>query len=260
LQVCVFEPTPLLARDSKHGLDYWWVKTGQLDLDYRVVNLAWNHEGTRLLSAGESLQMWKFVERKTRFTIGGAVEEETDDDDENNDNEEESNSGSARCGNWESIWRVRPPNSVVFLAFSVDGTLFATAGRHDRLVRIWYQNQQLLLANSTFVAEDLPGGGRGRGETYGFIYVAHPRPVTGFSWRDTSRYMPRCAVANMLVTNCEDNISRLWCETVLPDDGLISLQHLDPEATQVGAWDSLIAGEISVYVFGTPGSGSGPVS
>ena len=123
---------------------------------------------------------------------------------------------------------MRPPNPVVFLAFSVDGTLFATAGRHDRLVRIWYQNQQLLLANTTFVAEDLGGN-----ETYGFIYVAHPRPVTGFSWRDTSRYMPRCAVANMLVTNCEDNISRLWCETVLPDDGLISLQQLDPEATQV---------------------------
>ena len=37
----------------------------------------------------------------------------------------------------------------------------------------------------------------------------------------------------MLVTNCEDNISRLWCETVLPDDGLISLQQLDPQASQV---------------------------
>ena len=37
----------------------------------------------------------------------------------------------------------------------------------------------------------------------------------------------------MLVTNCEDNISRLWCETVLPDDGLISLQQLDPQAAQV---------------------------
>ena len=43
----------------------------------------------------------------------------------------------------------------------------------------------------------------------------------------------RCAVANMLVTNCSDNISRLWCETVLPDDGLVSLQQLDPAATQV---------------------------
>ena len=37
----------------------------------------------------------------------------------------------------------------------------------------------------------------------------------------------------MLVTNCSDNISRLWCETVLPDDGLVSLQQLDPAATQV---------------------------
>ena len=222
----MFEPTPLLARDSKHGLDYWWVKTGQLDLDYRVVGLAWNHEGTRLLSAGESLQMWKFVERrKTKFDIGAVEEEE---EVKSTTDAGGRGGGATRGGNWDSIWRVRPPNPVVFLAFSVDGTLFATAGRHDRLVRIWYQNQQLLLANTTFVAEDLGGN-----ETYGFIYVAHPRPVTGFSWRDTSRYMPRCAVANMLVTNCEDNISRLWCETVLPDDGLISLQQLDPEATQV---------------------------
>lgn len=37
----------------------------------------------------------------------------------------------------------------------------------------------------------------------------------------------------MLVTNCEDNISRLWCETVLPDDGLVSLTQIDPAATQV---------------------------
>ena len=222
----MFEPTPLLARDSKHGLDYWWVKTGQLDLDYRVVGLAWNHEGTRLLSAGESLQMWKFVERpKTKFDIGAVEEEE---EVKSTTDAGGRGGGATRGGNWDSIWRVRPPNPVVFLAFSVDGTLFATAGRHDRLVRIWYQNQQLLLANTTLVAEDLGGH-----ETYGFIYVAHPRPVTGLSWRDTSRYMPRCAVANMLVTNCEDNISRLWCETVLPDDGLISLQQLDPEATQV---------------------------
>ena len=187
-----------------------------------MVGLAWNHEGTRLLSAGESLQMWKFVERsKTKFEIGAVDEEE-----EEKFADGANRGGGGGSGYWESIWRVRPPNPIVFLAFSVDGTLFATAGRHDRLVRIWYQNQQLLLANTAFELDE-------GHETYGFIYVAHPRPVTGFSWRDTSRYMPRCAVANMLVTNCEDNISRLWCETVLPDDGLISLQQLDPEATQV---------------------------
>ena len=26
---------------------------------------------------------------------------------------------------------------------------------------------------------------------YAFVYIAHPRAVTGFSWRTTSKYMPR---------------------------------------------------------------------
>jgi hypothetical protein len=52
------------------------------------------------------------------------------------------------------------------------------------------------------------------------------------------------------VTNCEDNISRLWCETVLPDDGLISLQHLDPEATQVGSVADPNPDPSDPYVFG----------
>jgi len=204
-KVCVFEPTPLLTRDSLHGLDYWWVQTAQLDLECKVASLAWNHEGTRLLTAGDVLQMWRYSDL-VKFNIG------------------DKGDGSS---SWECIWRVRPASSVVFLAFSADGTLFATAGRNDRLVRIWYQNQQLLLPNQSV---DLAVSSES--VTYSFIYVAHPRPVTGFSWRDTSRYMPRGAVANMLVTNCKDNICRLWSETVLPDDGLICMQQLDPTAAQ----------------------------
>jgi hypothetical protein len=34
----------------------------------------------------------------------------------------------------------------------------------------------------------------------------------------------------MLVTSCRDNICRLWVETVLPEDGLVDLQQLDPAA------------------------------
>jgi len=26
---------------------------------------------------------------------------------------------------------------------------------------------------------------------YDFVYLAHPRAVTGFSWRQTSKYMPK---------------------------------------------------------------------
>ena len=63
-KVKIFEPTPLLNRDSSHGLDYWWVQTGELDLECPVSSLAWNHEGTRLLTAGGVLQMWRFNEQK----------------------------------------------------------------------------------------------------------------------------------------------------------------------------------------------------
>ena len=50
--------------------------------------------------------------------------------------------------------------------------------------------------------------------SFGYIYVAHPRSVTAVSWRKTSKYMPKGAVANVLATSCTDNICRLWCETV----------------------------------------------
>ncbi|XP_033729309.1 dmX-like protein 2, partial [Pecten maximus] len=66
---------------------------------------------------------------------------------------------------------------------------------------------------------------------YSFVYIAHPRAVTGFSWRKTSKYMPRGSVANMLVTSCADNVCRLWCETILPDDGLVDLEQFDPATT-----------------------------
>ena len=49
---------------------------------------------------------------------------------------------SSGGGTWVCPWKVRPPNPVHFLAYSPDGTLFATAGANDRLVRIWYENQQ----------------------------------------------------------------------------------------------------------------------
>ena len=134
-------------------------------------------------------------------------------------------------------WKVRPPNPVHFLAYSPDGTLFATAGANDRLVRIWYENQQsksitrIKYESESFLEEAietfnlavlLPGQGqenlrltlRINEISFGYIYVAHPRGVTALSWRKTSKYMPKGAVANVLATSCADNICRLWCETV----------------------------------------------
>ena len=34
----------------------------------------------------------------------------------------------------------------------------------------------------------------------------------------------------MLVTSCLDNVCRVWCETVLPEDGIVSMAQIDPAA------------------------------
>lgn len=42
---------------------------------------------------------------------------------------------------WECVWRCKTAAPVTHLAFSPDGTLFATAGHNDRLVKIWFENK-----------------------------------------------------------------------------------------------------------------------
>uniref|UniRef100_A0A3Q3FPS4 Dmx like 1 n=1 Tax=Labrus bergylta TaxID=56723 RepID=A0A3Q3FPS4_9LABR len=66
---------------------------------------------------------------------------------------------------------------------------------------------------------------------FSFIYLGHPRSVTGFSWRKTSKYMPRGAVCNVLLTCCKDSVCRLWAETLLPGDSLLS-GHNNNHASQ----------------------------
>lgn len=39
-------------------LDYRWVQTGTLTTESSITSLSWNLEGTRLLTGGETLQMW----------------------------------------------------------------------------------------------------------------------------------------------------------------------------------------------------------
>lgn len=46
---------------------------------------------------------------------------------------------------WECVWRCKTAAPVTHMAFSPDGTLFATAGNNDRLVKIWFENKHCKL-------------------------------------------------------------------------------------------------------------------
>ncbi|XP_076053753.1 rabconnectin-3 alpha isoform X2 [Oratosquilla oratoria] len=218
--VCIFEPTPLVNQNSGHRLDYCWIQTGMIEAQCYINTLSWNLEGTRLLTAGDALQLWASPALKMGGDDPGPVHFDLGDEKEEDEL------------SWSCIWTCVTATPTVFLSFSPDGTLFATASSCDRLVKIWYDNKHVVHPvrphEGTSLASDLTR----TAISFGYIYLPHPGAVTGFSWRTTSKYMPKGSVSNMLVTSCRDNICRVWVETVLPDDGLVSLNHLDPVAAQ----------------------------
>ncbi|XP_017883774.1 dmX-like protein 2 isoform X2 [Ceratina calcarata] len=248
-QVCIFEPTPLIHSTCSHQLEYRWVQTGSLTTESNISALSWNLEGTRLLTGGELLQLWhqnitpfqeehlmKNVLRTQEgivtgreentsnvppdsatvtFSIGGDAESPAPAD---------SNSGN-EPGAWNCVWKCRTATPVHLMSFSPDGTLFATTGYNDRLVKIWFENKQLFSSRNmdhSNVTECLGS------DSYSFVYVAHPRAVTHLSWRKTSKYMPKRSGSNMLVTSCRDNICRVWAETIPPEvEGLANMSQFE---------------------------------
>ncbi len=104
------------------------METARLESHYRIATLSWNNDGNRLLTAGEQIQLWgnESADRVT-FEVGAPAPSST---------------AQQPPTGWSCLWKTRPANPVSYLAFSPDGTLFATAGKNDRLVRLWYQNQQ----------------------------------------------------------------------------------------------------------------------
>ncbi|XP_076387678.1 rabconnectin-3 alpha isoform X3 [Megachile rotundata] len=249
-QVCIFEPTPLIHSACSHQLEYRWVQTGSLTTDSNITSLSWNLEGTRLLTGGELLQLWhqniipfqkehaaKGDLLKTQegivtgceenasnvlpdsstvtFSIGGDAESPAPGD---------TNTGN-EPGAWNCVWKCRTATPVHLMSFSPDGTLFATTGFNDRLVKIWFENKQLFTTRNIEHTSVSQSTGN---DSYSFVYIAHPRAVTHLSWRKTSKHMPKGAVSNMLVTSCRDNICRVWAETIPPEiEGLANMSQFE---------------------------------
>ncbi|XP_046412753.1 dmX-like protein 2 isoform X1 [Neodiprion fabricii] len=249
-QVCIFEPTPLIHSTCSHQLEYRWVQTGSLQTDSHISSLSWNLEGTRILTGGELLQLWHqniqpFQEEHTATRVQKLQMEEAGDPNTVGSTSQDptggvtfsiggeadspgvgdSNMGSD-AGTWNCVWKCRTATPVHLMSFSPDGTLFATTGLNDRLVKIWFENKQL------FPTRSMDHSNFSQSTTneisYSFVYVAHPRAVTQLSWRKTSKYMPKGSVSNMLVTSCRDNICRVWAETIPPEiEGLANMSQFE---------------------------------
>lgn len=251
-RIFIFEPTPVIGQRSENRLDYNWIKTAEIEPNSAVNVMSWNIEGTKLLTGGTEIQLWCLSKHNERPVTPQVEEDGLQMKSLGKPSHETPPKHPTTSQLWACVWSCRTSTPVLYLAFSPDSTMFCSVGKADRLAKIWQQSatqtnmsslldtlnassSQAAIASCASLAS-MQGIGQSHhcsNLSFSFIYIAHPRAVTGISWRKSSKYMPKGAVANMLVTSCRDNICRLWVQTLLPEDGLVNVSHLEGVNTDV---------------------------
>ncbi|XP_019389138.1 PREDICTED: dmX-like protein 2 isoform X4 [Crocodylus porosus] len=189
-------------------------------------NLAWDPQGNRLLTATEYLQLWA-------PPSSDILEEEEEEEDDVPDSRIKEDKVLPVLNDWKCIWQCKTAVSVHLMAWSPDGEYFATAGKDDCLLKVWYP---MTGWKSSLLAQEREEKKKSSALVhFSFVYLAHPRAVTGFSWRNTSKYMPRGSVCNVLLTSCHDGICRLWAETLLPEDSLLGEQICETTTSSISS-------------------------
>ncbi|KRY70236.1 DmX-like protein 2 [Trichinella pseudospiralis] len=187
------------VRRPENGLNYQWFETFSFPFNSFVTCLSWNLDGLRLLVSSENeLQMLQHPIvndpcnlSDSNVNFGGIkFGLETDLD-----------SVAVVTKPWKCIWCSKINSPLRQVKFSPDSALFATCGKDDRVIRVWF-------LDSTETKSD-----NGEKLVYNYVCLQHPKPVVGFEWRKSGRYMLRGFVANVLISWCQDHISRIWCET-----------------------------------------------
>jgi WD40 repeat protein len=261
-KVFIYEPTPSIKKTALHNIHYKWIQVGFIEINSDIVCISWNNDGTRLLvgcSLG-TIQIWSYdsntiipneetvipnvtkptttsANRPVKFSI---CPEEEDDPTTSNAVHFSVNASSTQQKTkdnldsiksnpiFKKVWEKQLANAVKCLKFSPDGSLFASFGENDRLVKVWHEIKpfgQLINSNDELSSKESSC------VEYNCVYLAHPRAITSISWRQISKFMPRGMISNSLITCSKDNICRIWSETVVPDDGL--LHSSQNEATYV---------------------------
>lgn len=151
-----------LSTDSNHLINLRMEKTFTLSNDFIVETLAWEPiRGQFLLVGGSKLVLWEFKQ--------GFVSRLSKSSASSDDKALISEQLNKLFGDQE--YRIAATlqadsgdgeRAITSLSFSPDGALFASAGQHDRLVKVWY--------HSTLTG-------------FNFVYLPHARSVVDFEWR-----------------------------------------------------------------------------
>ncbi|KAG0029994.1 regulator of (H+)-ATPase in vacuolar membrane [Podila clonocystis] len=173
-----------------------WVLSATLECKH-VTSLAWRNDG-HLLTGSDHLTLW------------------------------------CQSGTWTKLWEKRQGSGIDLIQFTPDGKLFASMAKNDRLVKVWYQQE-----DST--------------TDFGFFYLPHPRAVSNFSWRkEKTNSASRESHINVLFTMARDGICRIWsplmllqpesmsiCAIIDPNQWLVSQQQSSNTQYPIHALDGM---------------------
>ncbi|EGG18410.1 WD-40 repeat-containing protein [Cavenderia fasciculata] len=190
------------------------------------------------------------------------------------------------------VWRSECSQPVHHISCSPDGSLFATAGKCDRMLKVWYKQPKVAqtpdqddsnasTTSTTSAATSTKTKGyfkdhfnqltskepkfkfttqkqqekddefnqnlakqqqqqklraqqkqkRFEYESYGFIYLPHPRAISWISWRmrDSSHH-------NILLTNCKDGVVRLWQQSLQSNRLQFNVSNIIHAGTESVDW------------------------
>jgi len=167
-RIFIYEPDPvsIKSNDTNKRLPYRWVKVHNISTQSEVYTISLDKDGKRLLIGSKQLSIWRCFS---------------------------SASDDVNHSVWENVWSRRMPTPIRYLDFSPDGHYFASAGMDDRMIKIWFQASKVSHgkdAGKTSKEQEHeklmpnePHHHRRHHEIYNFVYILHPKAVTGFSWR-----------------------------------------------------------------------------
>ncbi|KAJ1651963.1 regulator of (H+)-ATPase in vacuolar membrane [Dispira simplex] len=92
---------------------------------------------------------------------------------------------------WSKTWEEPLPTPCHLITASADHGVFATLGRYDRLVKVWYLDSE---------------------HARRFLYLPHPYHVMDMAWRTPYPSGSAAATCSSLFTLCADGCTRIWSQ------------------------------------------------
>ncbi|CAI7996410.1 DmX-like protein 1, partial [Geodia barretti] len=126
--VVFFYPEPLEDNQVQNNNEFpgHWILSHTIPVDYSVLSLSWNKEGKQLLVGGDALSLWSYSAEESVTSLLPP---------------DPNSSGEGCQGVWGESWRCSLAQPAVYLSFSPDGAMFASASQDDHFVKIWYQSK-----------------------------------------------------------------------------------------------------------------------